>query len=443
MNLYKKNIRIFFVVIITLVSVFIPAKSRSDKIYIDIDSPMIQKFPIAIVDFRNIGQSGSRDLSSFFSAELARVLQLTGYFNVLDKRSFLENVNTSGITADNTHFGAWTAIGAESLVKGGYSIGPESLRCEFRLFDCISGRLLVGREYTGKITDCNDMVYKFAGEILLAMTGEKGIFDTKIAFAGKKGKSSEIYTINFDGTGLAKITNHNSLAIRPQWAPNGSELYFTSYRDENPDLYVMSFPAGKERPVFRFRGLNMAGPWSQGGRYMLLTLSKDGNPEIYRMDGHSRELKRLTQDSASDISPCWSPDGSRIAFVSDRGGSPQIYVMDSDGGNVKRLTYEGNYNTSPAWSPKNRKIAYESRRNGSFQIFIMDENGGNSVQATFDGWNESPCWSPDGRYLVFSNKGEQKSQLCIVNSNGSNLRVLHEGMDGYNYTSWSPSLNLY
>jgi len=436
---------VFNLVLFISLSLIFPS-SPAAKVYIDIDSPMMQKFPIAITDFYNMGGApakGGEDYPTRLSGELNRILQMTGYFNVIDKKAFLEDPRSSGFTVDKIRFTDWTAIGAESLVKGSYLNSGSDMKSQFRLFDCVSGKLLVGKEYTGRAQDWKEMVHKFAGEIVLAMTGEKGVFDTKIAFSGRKGKAAEIYVINFDGSGLEKLTRSNSLSIRPQWGANGREICYTSYKDANPDLYGMNLTNRKERKISRYAGLNLAGPWSPDGRYMLLTLSKDGNPEIYRMDTKTSTLKRLTFDSGADVSPCWSPDGSQIAFVSDRGGSPQIYVMDFDGGNVRRLSYEGNYNTSPSWSPKSRKIAYESRRNGSFQICTMNENGGKVTQVTTNGWNESPCWSPDGRYLVFSSKTRGKARLCVINANGSNLRVLHEALDGYSYTSWSPNLNLY
>lgn len=436
---------LFISLVIAALNFLCPAAPASAKVYIDIDSPTIQKFPIAVTDFHNLGGAPAKgeDYSKRFSGELNRVLNITGYFIILDKRAFLEDPRSAGITADKIRFTDWTAIGAESLVKGGFFNSGASLKSQFRLFDCVSGKLLVGKEYNGSAKDWKEMAHKFAGEVVLAMTGEKGIFDTKIAFSGRKGKITEIYVINFDGSGFEKLTRANSLTVRPQWGVNGREICYTSYKDANPDLYGINLMNRKERKISRYMGLNLAGPWSPDGRYMLLTLSKDGNPEIYRMDTRTSTLKRLTFDYGSDVSPCWSPDSSQIAFVSDRGGSPQIYIMDFDGGNVRRLSYEGNYNTSPSWSPKSRKIAYESRRGGSFQVCTMNESGGKVTQVTANGWNESPCWSPDGRYLVFANKSRGKARLYVVNANGSNLRVLHEGLDGYGYTSWSPSLNLY
>lgn len=432
-------------VLVISLGLICPSTPALAKVYIDIDQPTIQKFPIAVADFYSLGGAPAKaeDYSTRISGELTRVLNITGYYNILNKKAFLEDPRNTGITADKIRFTDWTSIGAELLVKGGFLNSGANMKCQFRLFDCVSGKVLVGKEYSGRTQDWKDMVHQFAGEVVLATTGEKGVFDTKIAFSGRKGKVNEIYLINFDGSGFEKLTKANSLTIRPQWGSNGREICYTSYKDANPDLYGMNLTNRKERKISRYIGLNLAGPWSPDARYMLLTLSKDGNPEIYRMDTKTSTLKRLTFDSGSDVSPCWSPDGSQIAFVSDRGGSPQIYVMNSDGTNIKRLSYEGNYNTSPSWSPKSRKIAYESRRSGSFQIFTMNENGGKVFQVTANGWNESPCWSPDGRYLVFSSKTRGKARLYVVNANGSNLRVLHEGLDGYSYTSWSPNLNLY
>lgn len=441
----KIKILVGLVLSASFLSLVFPSGPVAAKVYIDIDSPMIHKFPLAVADFINMGGAAPKgeDYSTRFAGELNRLLQLTGYFNVLDRKAFLEDPRGAGITADKIKFMDWTSIGAESLIKGGYSNSGANMKCQFRLFDCVSGKLLVGKEYSGRSQDWKDMASKFAGEVVLAMTGERGVFDTKIAFSGRRGKVTEIYVINFDGSGLQKLTNSKSLSIRPQWGSNGKEICYTSYKDANPDLYGMNLTNRKERRISRYLGLNLAGPWSPDFRYMLLTLSKDGNPEIYRMDTKTSMLKRLTFDAGSDVSPCWSPDGSQIAFVSDRGGSPQIYIMNSDGRNVKRLSYDGNYNTSPTWSPKSRRIAYESRRSGTFQIFTMNENGSKITQVTANGWNESPCWSPDGRYLVFSSKTRGKARLYVVNANGSNLRVLHEGLDGYSYTSWSPNLNSY
>jgi TolB protein len=417
------------------------------KVYIDIDSPAFQKFPTAVPDLKNIGTREDREgLSLWFSEHLSSALDITGYFRMIEKGAFLEDPNSGGITAEETNFSDWSVVGADFLVKGGFNYDGKNLSVEFRLFDVVEGKLITGKKYWGKIEEKKMMMLRFVGEILEALTGERGVFDTKIAFVGKKGTESEIYTVNFDGTDLQKITSFKSLSLLPHWSPDATRMSLTSYLRNNPDYYIVDLRNGKVKRMSEHRGLNLSGPWSADGKKALLVLSKDGNEEIYTIDTNSGMLERLTQDLSIDVSPCWSPDGKHIAFASNRSGSPQVFIMDAQGKNVRRLTFEGSYNTSPEWSPKGKRIVYEGSSNGEYQLFTIDEDGNNALQVTFErGGAEDPAWSPDGRYLVFSSKIGQKRRICIVNSNGLNLRILDEieGIQSLESPSWSPHLNLY
>lgn len=412
------------------------------KVYIDIDSPSFLKFPIAVTDFKPLKAVADRsDLPVWFSDTLSKDLTMTGYFNVMDRRAFLEDPKQAGITAAGTRFEDWTAIGAEYLVKGGYQIDGRELITEFRLFDVVRGELVVGKRYAGKPDDGNRMVMQFANEILLALTGEAGLFDTKIAFVRKGDTQGDIYTINFDGSDLKKVTGENSLTLSPRWSADGRLLAFTSYRDGNPDIYLKDLTSGSTRRIVFYRGLNLPGSWSRDNSRLLVTLSRDGNQEIYDLNVGNSLLTRLTRDFGIDVSPVRSPDEKRIAFVSNRDGSPQIYIMDADGSNVRRLTYQGNYNTSPAWSPKGNRIAYEGSVQGRFQIFTIDPEGGDPQQVTFEGQDhESPSWSPDGRYLAYSVRGYGRSRIMIMNAGGQNPRVLYEGNDACQSPFWSGHL---
>ncbi len=432
----------FAALTVIMLSVLLLPDRASGMVYIDIDSPAFQKFPIAITDFRKMSpQSQPAELSGWFSDTLAKYLDMTGFFNIINKKAFLEDQKQAGLTVGTIKFEDWAVIGAEYLVKGAFQSNGRDVTAQFYLFDVIKGEAIVAKQYSGKIEDKTEMVRRFAGEILLALTGDEGVFGTKIAFIQKKGQNSDIYTINFDGTELLRLTNSQSLTLSPRWSPDGKFIAFTSYRSGNPDLYIRSVNSAKLEKIANFDGINLAGSWSKDGRKLLLTLSKDGNEEIYTMDMGSRNLERLTRNFAIDVSPSWSPDNKSIAFVSNRSGSPQIFTMGADGSNVKRLTYDGNYNTSPSWSPKGNRIAYEGRVSGRFQIFTINEDGSNPSQLTFDNVDhESPSWSPDGRYLVFSTRGRGKYRIYVMNANGSNVRVLYENANSCMSPSWSPKI---
>ncbi len=432
----------FIVCLLSVLFITLQGHDACGKVYIDIDSPTFQKFPIAITDFKKINAESQRgELASWFPDTLGKYLGMTGYFNIIERGAFLENQKLAGLTAESIRFADWTAIGAEYLVKGAFLYTGRELTAEFRLFDVVKGEVVSAKRYTGKIEDRNEIVRRIAGEILTALTGEEGVFNTKIAFVVKKGQVADIHTINFDGTELARITNHKSIIVSPRWSPDGRYISFTSYKDGNPDLYIKTIDAAATEKIAGYDGLNMAGSWSQDGRRLLLTLSKDGNENIYRMELRNRKLERITSSIGIDISPAWSPDNQRIAFVSNRSGSPQIFIMDNDGNAVKRLTYEGNYNTSPSWSPKGKRIVFEGSVNGRFQIFSIDEDGSNLLQLTSDNADhESPSWSPDGRYLAFSSRGGGKCRICVMNANGLNTRILYETVNDCKNPSWSPRM---
>jgi len=429
-----KKITWLTVFIVSLLSSF----SVYGRVYLDIDSPSFQKFPIAVTDFKKMNAAQDNEkLSIWFSDTLSNYLNMTGFFNIISKKAFLADP-----AVDAINFADWSAIGAEYLVKGGFDHAQKSLSAEFYLYDVIKGEAVVGKRYTGNLEDRKEMVLRFAGEILYALTGERGVFDTKIAFVVRKGQAGDVYTINFDGSGLSRVTNHQAIMMSPRWSPDRRYLSFTSYRDGNPDLYIVDWSQNRVKKVLHYNGLNLSGAWSPDSKRLLVTLSKDGNEEIYALDVATGKTQRLTDKYGIDVSPTWSPDGRKIAFVSNRSGSPQIYIMDADGSNCNRISYEGNYNTAPTWSPKGGRIAYESRKNGRFHVFTMKEDGSDPVQLTFEAGDcESPSWSPDGRYIVFSSKVGKRQTISIMNANGTNRRVLYGGTDAYVSPSWSGRVN--
>jgi TolB protein len=427
---------IFFCASLTLCS------NAAAKVYIDIDSPSFQQFPIAISDFQN--PPGSVDKSTHSGIDMAddikRYLTMTGIFNVLNKKSFLEDSNPGQVAAtENIRYSDWTMIGADYLLRGNITQNDKEIIVESRLYDITRGELLLGKKYNSTIPEQKTIARKIASDILLALTGDEGEFSTKIAFVSKKKSQADIYTINYDGSEMKKVTSHDSIVIGPRWSPDRRYLAFTSYRDGRPEGYVRDLKNSTDKKIASFEGLNLCGSFSPDGSKLLLTLSKEGNEELYILELDSMKLSRITHNYSIDVSPTWSPDGNKIAFVSNRSGSPQIFVMDADGNNARRITFEGNYNTSPSWSPRSDRIAYEGLINGKFQIFSIDAEGNNLLQLTFDNAkNEYPSWSPSGRQIVYSSKVSAKNKICIMNANGLNVRVLMESTNSSLMPAWSP-----
>ncbi|MBC8420292.1 MAG: Tol-Pal system beta propeller repeat protein TolB [Desulfobacterales bacterium] len=410
----------------------------SGRIYIDVNAPSIPKFNIAIPDFKDLGSDkGHAELSTEMPAVISNDLDLSGYFNPMDKGAFFEEKGVA-LTSGSINFKDWSVIGAELLLKGGYTCIGSRLEVEIRLFDVFWGRQILGKRALGDISRYRHLMHRLSNEIILKLTGHNGISLTRLAFVGNATGNREIYVCDYDGYNVRPITRDKTIALLPRWSPDGKDIAYNSYKHGGPMLYLKNMASGAVRRLSGRSGLNIGASWAPDGKEIALTMSHEGNPDIFTINLEGKILQQLIKHWGIDVSPAFSPDGDKIAFVSNRSGSPQIYVLDIKSGREERLTYEGPYNTSPSWSSLDR-IAFVSMEGGKFNICTMDASGGRLRKLTDNaGNNEDPCWSPDGRYIAFSSSREGRYHIYIMNANGQNQRKVTSEKGEQTAPSWAP-----
>lgn len=400
-------------------------------IYILIDqfSPD-HKFPIAIADLIN-DKTKQPDAEGKQVADiLRRNMNLAGYFDLVGVPSSLNS--SPQLKPDEMDFPAWAGTGARVFVKGSYKAKGKNMTLELRLYDPNLKTMLVGKEYKVKTEKAYAAIHRFADEIMLALTGEPGIFSTKITAAcGPRGKE-QIVVMNVDGTDLVNVTDNGTLNLSPSWDPTGTELVFTSYMKYFPELYLSKIKKdkwGKPQRITFNNTMNITPEFSPDGQTIAFASSQTGEPEIHLIDVKGQANGQVTKAFGIDISPTFSPDGQLIAFASERAGNLHIFVTNRQGGEPKRLTFTGYQNDTPAWSPRGDKIAFVKRAGGGFNIFLMNADGSQDQQLTTAGNNENPAWSPDGRYMVFASSRKGNSNLYLMMWDGSNqTAITHDGL---------------
>lgn len=403
-----------------------------------------QKFPIAISPLKNTGSTAdSGKLSEGIADAIVHDLDLSGWFKVLDRSAYIENAQRSGITLGSFDFRDWSTIGAEGLVKGGFSVQGDDVTVELRLFDVFQNKERIGKRYVGRVKDFRRIAHKFADEIINEFTGIPGIFNTRIAYVSTSGgRFKEIHVSHLDGSEKFQVTNNHTINLSPSWTPDGKSILYTSYKDRSPSLYLFELYSGKEVKFASRTGRYLSGKVSPDGQYIAATLETSGNTNLSLLDRNGNVVRKLTDDPGIEVSPSWSPDSRQLVFVSDRSGSPQLYILDVASGKSRRLTYSGSYNTAPEWSPKGDRIAYTGRVGSRFAIFSISVDGGEPRKLTAESSDsEDPTWSPDGRFIAFSSNRAGRYQLYVMQAGGDNqTRLTGSGGDDTK-PSWSPRLD--
>lgn len=429
------------------VSGIVNAQTKSDDNFSGVRGEIVgqggTKFPIAVSSLRNLGAGADNSrLSEGIADAIVHDLELSGWFKVIDRATHLEHPQKSGISLGGFDFKDWSTIGAEGLVKGGFSVQGDDVTVDLRLFDVFQSKERVGKRYTGSVRQYRRIAHKFADEIINQFTGIPGIFNTRIAYVSTSGgRFKEIFVSHLDGSEKFQVTNNRTINLSPSWSNDGKSVVYTSYKDRTPSLYHFELFSGKEAKWAARNGKYLSGKLSPDGQYVAATLEVGGNTNLVLLDRNGNLVRQLTSDPGIEVSPSWSPDSKQLVFVSDRSGSPQLYVFELASGKSRRLTYSGSYNTAPEWSPRGDRIAYTGRVGSRFAIFTIGAEGGEPRKLTSEAADsEDPTWSPDGRFIAFSSNRAGRHHLYVMQSSGDNQRRLTGSGGDDTKPSWSQRL---
>lgn len=388
----------------------------------------LTQLPIAIAPFRGEAQAPQK-IGAIVQADLER----SGQFRAVD---------TAGVVLDETSrpdVALWRQKTADSLVTGSVTRLPDGrYDVRFRLWDVVKGQDLGGQSFAVSQADLRLVAHRIADFVYEKLTGERGVFSTRIVYVTKTGGRYSLWVADADGENAQSALSSPEPIISPAWSPNGGQIAYVSFESRKPVVYVHQVASAQRRLVANFRGSNSAPAWSPDGNQLVATLSRDGGSQLYAIAAAGGEPRRLTQSASIDTEPAYSPDGRFIYFVSDRGGSPQIYRMGASGSNVERVTFTGSYNISPAISPDGRWLAYISRIGGAFKLHVMELGKGTAVAITDTNGDESPSFAPNSRLIVYATQQQGREALLTTTLDGKIKARLTGSSGDIREPDWGP-----
>lgn len=269
----------------------------------------------------------------------------------------------------------------------------------------------------------------------------------KIVFLSDRDGNDDIYRMNSDGSGLARLTDTSTRKATPVWSPDHSRIAFVAEERGTPHIYMIQ-PDGTalQRITHELQAAHSP-TWSPDGERLAFVIPGRAHDTIAWIMIETGDVTELTSAFGSVTHLAWSPDGRDLAFSSPDGtidGKRDIFLMPIDGiAPTINLTNAPGDDDAPAWSTAGRgqdvRIAFQSDRDGQTEVYVMQRNGTAQTRLTrhraFDG---QPTWSSDGRWIAFVSDRGGSEAIYMMRDNGSDQTLIAPSVSRDWHPHWQP-----
>ncbi len=178
----------------------------------------------------------------------------------------------------------------------------------------------------------------------------------KIVFTSSRDNDLEIYSMNADGSGVARLTRALGYDGGPFFSPDGNYIVYRAHH-----------PTAAEE-IARYKELLTQG--------CVEPLKMD----LYVMLADGSEQRQITRLPGASFAPFFFPDSRRIIFASNyespRSSQFELYAINRDGAGLERITFAGGFTAFPQFSPDGKRIVFASNRNAKqpheINVFVAD-----------------------------------------------------------------------
>ena len=187
--------------------------------------------PIAVVGFRHEG-SVAQPLSQIVRADLER----SGLFRGVDAPGVLDETAQPAMAE-------WRRRAADALVGGSVTrLADGRYDVRFKLWDVVKGTELGAQSTVVVAADLRLAAHRIADFIHEKLTGQKGVFSTRIAYVTRTGKRHTLNIADADGEGGQIALNSAEPIISPAWSPDAASWPMCPSNPRKPSSMCRTSP---------------------------------------------------------------------------------------------------------------------------------------------------------------------------------------------------------
>jgi len=260
----------------------------------------------------------------------------------------------------------------------------------------------------------------------------------RIFYTGTSTGSSQIWSMNTDGSGVSQITRLSTEASGEIVSPDGKFLLVTSdvYPECGADdaCNAKNLEADKnskvQARVIKTLLYRHWTSWQGKTRSHVLSVSLDDG-KVADLSPGDKVVPPFSLGGPDDYAI--SPDGHEVCFSMNSDPVPAVstnndlYVVPITGGTPQRITSNPGADNSPLYSPDGKYIAYRSQLRAGYEsdkwrLAVVDRSTGKLTLPldAVDRSVESFIWSPDSKRIFFGavDRGHQAIQFVGIEGGG-------------------------
>ena len=414
---------------------------------IDVTRGKIEPLPVAITKF-NYNSSKEKIFSNRIHDVISKDLVNSGLFKKISNKAFLQ---ADEEVFSQPLFNDWRIIDANLIISGIIHLQEKELIVKIKLWDVYREKLILSKKIGGiDSKNWRTLSHIISNLIYQRITGEKGYFDTKIAYIAEeqnnKNLIKKLAIMDYDGNDHQYLTDGKNLVLTPRFSPDGRKIAYLSYSVNKPTVYLLDLLTKENKVLGNFSGMSFAPRFSPDGENIIFSLTDKGSSNIFILNIESNKISQVTNNRHINTSPSYSPDNRWLVFSSDRAGKQNLYIKkitSSFKKKSKRITFGGGNYATPVWSPRGDYIAFTKSLGKNFYIGLIRKDGSGERLIAQGYLTEGPTWSPNGRtlayYKISKKKNNLSSNLYTIDITG-NLEKRLPTPDQASDPDWGPSI---